>query len=269
MLADVVSSGNTFTVENVKTISGQRKTVSVGQPNWASDDVLLFLNDSSGYVNPWSHSVSSSETRPVVDSPVPEDFAEPAWGLGNSDFAVLNPETALFASTRDGRSVLSLADLSSRSLTNVLCPYSVVAQMHLISPREVVFFGSKEDESNAIVRAFLNDQGSLTYEMVTSVQSIYLPRDIISIPRSYALPMPPANEPVHVLFYPPFNPRFTPVDGDVPPAVVNIHGGPTSRSLPNLNWAIQYWTSRGWAWSVPSRFVSWLAHNLILYPGSR
>ena len=60
MLANVVSSGNTFTVENLKTISGQRKTVSVGQPNWTSDDVLLFLNDSSGYVNPWSYSVSTS-----------------------------------------------------------------------------------------------------------------------------------------------------------------------------------------------------------------
>jgi dipeptidyl aminopeptidase/acylaminoacyl peptidase len=267
MLADVVLSGNAFAVENVKTISGERGKVSVGQPHWASDDVLLFLNDTSGYVNPWSHSISSSETGPIIDNPVSEDFSEPAWRLGSSDFAVLNADKVLLASTRDGRSVLYLATLSTRSLIDVTCPYSVVQQVRLISPHEVVFLASKDDESNAIVRVILNDNGVPTYEVVKSVDSAALPHDIISKPQAYALPMPPSNDPVHVLYYPPFNPRFVPVDHDVPPAVVSIHGGPTGRSLPGLRWEVQYWTSRGWAWSVYGLIFPCSIHQFsIVYP---
>ena len=36
-------------------------------------------------------------------------------------------------------------------------------------------------------------------------------------------------------------------EGEAPPAVVVIHGGPTSAARPQLSLAVQYWTSRGFA----------------------
>lgn len=259
IVADVVSSGNTFTLGGKKLISGERGQVSVGQPHWASDDILLFLNDSSGYVNPWSYSVASSEARPVLPKPVLEDFSEPSWQLGYSDFAVLSSEEVLFASARDGHAVLSLVNLGSRTLNNVPCPYAVLRQLRSL-PSGVVFLGTKYDEATAIVRAVLSHEGIPRYEIVKSLEHTTLPRSIVSKPQAYALPVPPSNDPVHVLYYPPFNPHFAPLDGEKPPGIVSIHGGPTARSLPGLNWELQYWTSRGWAWSAPGASFPRLLH---------
>jgi dipeptidyl aminopeptidase/acylaminoacyl peptidase len=49
----------------------------------------------------------------------------------------------------------------------------------------------------------------------------------------------------HALVYPPTNPEVTAADGDLPPLMVVVHGGPTANAVPVLNVDVQYWTSRG------------------------
>lgn len=51
---------------------------------------------------------------------------------------------------------------------------------------------------------------------------------------------------VHGLYYPPTNTRFT--ASGPPPAIVNIHGGPTSQRVMSFNPDAQFFTSRGWAY---------------------
>jgi dipeptidyl aminopeptidase/acylaminoacyl peptidase len=49
----------------------------------------------------------------------------------------------------------------------------------------------------------------------------------------------------HALVYPPTNPEATAPDGDLPPLLVHVHGGPTANAVPLLDLDVQYWTSRG------------------------
>jgi dipeptidyl aminopeptidase/acylaminoacyl peptidase len=49
----------------------------------------------------------------------------------------------------------------------------------------------------------------------------------------------------HALVYPPTNPEASGPEGDLPPLLVVVHGGPTAAAVPVLNLDIQYWTSRG------------------------
>ncbi len=49
----------------------------------------------------------------------------------------------------------------------------------------------------------------------------------------------------HAIFYPPANKDYAPPEGELPPLIVKVHGGPTSASTTVLSWGIQYWTSRG------------------------
>jgi dipeptidyl aminopeptidase/acylaminoacyl peptidase len=49
----------------------------------------------------------------------------------------------------------------------------------------------------------------------------------------------------HALVYPPTNPDVTAPDGDLPPLLVHVHGGPTANAVPVLSLDVQYWTSRG------------------------
>ncbi|KIJ37734.1 hypothetical protein M422DRAFT_33621 [Sphaerobolus stellatus SS14] len=250
VVADLVISGNSVKPANIKVVSGQKGTVSVDQPRWASDDTLLFLNDSSGYVNPLKYIVSENASTPVFKDPIQEDFAAPAWNLGRSDSAILTSENVLYASTKDGRAVLSLANLSTGSKKDLSTPYTVINFLIAISPKAAVFIGAKADQIGAVIEATLLEDGSVTYKTLKSLSSSNpaLSPAIVSKAQPITLSEPPKNEPVHVLYYPPFNPEYVGVQGEVPPAVIQVHGGPTGHANAGLNWAIQYWTSRGWAW---------------------
>jgi dipeptidyl aminopeptidase/acylaminoacyl peptidase len=49
----------------------------------------------------------------------------------------------------------------------------------------------------------------------------------------------------HALVYPPTNPEMTAPEGDRPPLLVVVHGGPTAAADAVLDLGVQYWTSRG------------------------
>ena len=66
--------------------------------------------------------------------------------------------------------------------------------------------------------------------------------------RPIVVSRPAAGRPVaHALFYSPANPEHAPPQGERPPLVVMIHGGPTSMAQPELRLVVQFWTSRGFA----------------------
>lgn len=48
-------------------------------------------------------------------------------------------------------------------------------------------------------------------------------------------------------YYPPKNRDYVLPDGEAPPLLVKIHGGPTSQAGAAFSLGIQYWTSRGMA----------------------
>ncbi len=53
------------------------------------------------------------------------------------------------------------------------------------------------------------------------------------------------GEVAHGFFYPPANPGFSGPEGELPPLIVQSHGGPTSHATPELSREFAYWTSRG------------------------
>ena len=48
-------------------------------------------------------------------------------------------------------------------------------------------------------------------------------------------------------YYPPRNDEFTAPEGEAPPLLVKVHGGPTACTGSSFNPGIQFWTSRGFA----------------------
>lgn len=252
VVADFVISGTVVKAENAKVVSGKAGEVSVNQPRWVSDDVLLFLNDSCGYVNPWKYTLSTSTASPIFASSLSEDFSEPAWTLGGSDSAILHSDRVLYSSIRDGRTKLSIVSVQNGLNKNVPSPYVVIKSLTSVSPNRAVFIGKKDDEARVLVEVAVSDDDTAMYTVLKSMgsQNPALSSAIISKAQALTLSVPPDNEPVHVLYYPPYNPDYSPDPGERPPAVVQVHGGPTSRAEPGLDWAIQFWTTRGWAWYV-------------------
>jgi dipeptidyl aminopeptidase/acylaminoacyl peptidase len=68
----------------------------------------------------------------------------------------------------------------------------------------------------------------------------------VPIPRVITFPTGD-GEVAHAVHYPPANPDFVAPEGERPPLIVKIHGGPTSLSWPRLRPDFIFWTSRGFA----------------------
>jgi dipeptidyl aminopeptidase/acylaminoacyl peptidase len=79
-----------------------------------------------------------------------------------------------------------------------------------------------------------------------------LRREADSLPDPAYLPAPravhlagPSGSVVHALVYPPTNPTVTAPDGELPPYIVWVHGGPTGHVIPRLDLEKAFFTSRG------------------------
>jgi hypothetical protein len=70
-----------------------------------------------------------------------------------------------------------------------------------------------------------------------------------STPKVIEFPTKVAGQTAFANFYPPSNGDFDGPNGEKPPLLVRSHGGPTSEAKTTLDLAIQYWTSRGWAFA--------------------
>ncbi|KAJ6494884.1 Alpha/Beta hydrolase protein, partial [Mycena vitilis] len=76
-----------------------------------------------------------------------------------------------------------------------------------------------------------------------------LPSSFISPAQYFELTLPPDGRTCHINYYAPKNPNYDGgLPGEKPPAVVLIHGGPFYMESANLDWAKQFFTSRGWAY---------------------
>ena len=79
-----------------------------------------------------------------------------------------------------------------------------------------------------------------------------LSRSVGSLPDPAYLPVPraarltgPSGSVVHAIVYPPANPAVRGPEGERPPYIVWVHGGPTSQVVPRLDLEKAFFTSRG------------------------
>ena len=256
-VADVIVNDDSLCVKNEIHVAGSRGKVSAGYPSWKNNDTLIFTLDESGYVNPWKY--TNSKASPLFPEPIPEDFAPPFRLLNMFPYALIDKgEFALFCATTNGRDVLYLVDLNGGSPPKLVrSPFVVIDMIRTISleTKEIVFRGQKTDENATILRCSLSSLRMEEFAVLKAAPDVIvdgapLPRDIISSPRPMILRTLPDNSPLPVVYYPPYNPRYSgsSIEGEKPPCIVNIHGGPTGLQKQGLDWVTQYFTSRGWAW---------------------
>ncbi|KAF7315663.1 Peptidase-S9 domain-containing protein [Mycena indigotica] len=243
-------SVDTCQVTNSKRIAGDGANNSVTYPAWATASTLLFTSDVSGYQNPWKYDVKTHKATALLSSPIPEDFGQPGWMLGQSPFAVIdNGAQALFSAFRGGRAILYLIDCLTGSHSELANPYVGIQAIHAVDKQSVTFIGERVDSPPELVICSINP---LKFSVVspTSVSAPSFPKALYSVAQPITLKAGPDLHPVHVVYFPPTNPDYvgTSISDERPPCVVYAHGGPTSFAGHALDMTTQYYTSRGWAW---------------------
>lgn len=256
------SAGSNASLEPIK-IAGRHLDISINDVKWdlANPDKLYYLSDQTGFVNLWSVDLSQAEPQPdIAMYPLAHDLGEPMWQLGPSWYDILSINDALIAPNMEGERTLCHLDLRKRRVSPIASEYRDISDIHRINDKQAVFLAGKYDEPRKIVLVTLGARGGdasfQEVELSSTKGGARLDKPYISKGECIALTVdfPPPSDNVtskkvdlHVTLYPPTNPEYRAPEGDLPPTVVQVHGGPTSRSPPVFNIFYQYFTTRGFA----------------------
>jgi dipeptidyl aminopeptidase/acylaminoacyl peptidase len=213
---------------------------SVVQPVWGEDLTLWWLSDRTDF---WSlyRRRPHGEVELVCD--VGSDIGGPQWVFGQRRFALLADGRVALAYGRAGADRLAVleADGGVRELD---LPFSAFRCLNVHGTAIVCLAGSPSSEP-VVLRV---DVDGGEPEILRPARDLGLDPAWFSRPEHVTFPTPDDGtgiEVAHALVYPPTNPQAGAPEGDLPPLLVMVHGGPTAAATPVLNLDVQYWTSRG------------------------
>ncbi|MPY77152.1 MAG: prolyl oligopeptidase family serine peptidase [Actinophytocola sp.] len=210
--------------------------VAVCQVEWESDETLLALVDPDGWWNLFRIGLDGTS---VNLAPIAEELGGPLWQLGYRWFqplgdgrhAVLRSGRLAVLDERDGSiaDVDVAADLPAWSATLTTCDGLVAG----------VAAGPRTQPTVVAVDPALG-----TVREVSEPRGEQAPAGYLPVPTERRFAGKDGVE-IPAYVYPPANPDFAAPDGELPPYVVHVHGGPTGAVSPALSMQLAYFTSRG------------------------
>jgi dipeptidyl aminopeptidase/acylaminoacyl peptidase len=221
--------------ENVERIAGGEDE-SIFQPEWSPEGTLHFISDRTG----WWNLYREGRVEPLCEREA--EFGSPQWVFGMSTYAFHSPGRIVCSYRERGSSHLAILDTESRELGPLETPYSTIAYVRADETTGSVFFlGSSPTEAACIVRF---DPSTGLHEVLRRSGDLDIDPGYLSIPEPIEFPTE-NGQTAHAYFYPPKNRDYAAPNGELPPLLVMIHGGPTSASTTAFDPEIQYWSSRG------------------------
>lgn len=227
------------TIKTIKKIAGSKKEAIFG-PSFSPDGVLYFISDRDGYSNIFA--LQEENIRQVTT--LKSDFSQPSWVFGLSTYAFIKKENRYFivaTALQDGRGSLYEIDPLTSEIKTIAAPYCEFSFLASFD-NTVYCFASSEVSPKALI-AF--DVETMESRFIKSSGDITVDPEYLSKP--YFLEFPSGNSKAYAFFYVPKNPKYHSREGELPPLIVECHGGPTSTAGASLDLEVQYWTSRGFA----------------------
>jgi dipeptidyl aminopeptidase/acylaminoacyl peptidase len=216
-------------------VAGEREE-SIFQPEWSPDGTLYFVSDRTD----WWNLYSQRDGRITSVLPMEAEFGAPQWVYGTTTYG-FEPNGRIVARyTTGGMWRLMRIDPSTAAHEAFELPYSYISGVSVAGDRAFVTAGGPA-EAEALVEIEL--QGGKP-RVVRVGSPLALDPEGVSIPEPIEFPTD-GGKTAHAFYYPPANRDFRGPDGEAPPLVVMVHGGPTAASPALLRLTTQYWTSRG------------------------
>jgi dipeptidyl aminopeptidase/acylaminoacyl peptidase len=212
---------------------------SVGEPTWHRDGTLTFLSDRTGWWNLYRWTAARGVEELVV---LDAEIGVPAWQLGGSRYAVLEDGRVVFARSSEGFDALVVREVDG-TLTRLDTGFTTIRSVRADGADAVLCVAGTPTTEPEVHRVGTDG----------TVETLRPPRDLGLDPATISVPEPMTfasvdgdGEPreAHALYYPPAGAHEGP-DGELPPLLLVIHGGPTGAAVPVLAVGLQYWTSRG------------------------
>jgi dipeptidyl aminopeptidase/acylaminoacyl peptidase len=219
-------------------VRGERESVIL--PGWDRENRLVYVSDRTG----WWHLYRREGDRDVQITDGEREFGVPLWVFGVSTWVALDDGSIVAAWTRDGGWNLSVIDPETREIRDLDLPFTSISAVkaHPDGVSVIVTAGTAHQPSDLLVV----DTRTGQYASVRPQTGPTVPDEVVSVAEAVSWTAPDGNT-AHGFYYPPHNPDATGPAGELPPLIVEIHGGPTSAASSTLDPATQFWTSRGFA----------------------
>jgi dipeptidyl aminopeptidase/acylaminoacyl peptidase len=220
---------------------------SVFQPEWGPDGHLHFASDRDGWWNLYrardpGDQLSGEEGALVQLTEESADFAHPQWLFGGATYGFLASGAIVCVRTEGAEERLALLQPGGWEPADLGLPFTNFGFPALAVREERVAFAASSPESEAAVVVFDVESGETEVVRTSSDE----PVDPAYVSRPRAIEFPTGEgEVAYGFYYPPCNPEFEAPEGELPPLIVESHGGPTSHVTPALSREFLYWTSRG------------------------
>lgn len=213
-------------------------TVAALQPEWLSDTELVYADDPTGR---WQLQRITLDGLEQVSDAAPLTSADAdtgygLWVLGNRWYRPL-PDGRIVAVRTNGSDEVVVIERDG-SATRLDVPATAHVSVDDVSGSRVLLSGGGASVSAGL---WCVDIDSGEFERVRGGQ----PADEAWMPPAGRLTFDGANGPVHAFDYAPANPGAAAPDGELPPYIVFVHGGPTAHVAGAASAAIAFYTSRG------------------------
>jgi dipeptidyl aminopeptidase/acylaminoacyl peptidase len=211
---------------------------SIFQPEWSPDGTLYFVSDRTDWWNLYAE--RDGTVTPIL--PMQAEFGAPQWVFGTTTYG-FGADGQIIARYSSG-GTWRLMRIDSRTGDHQMfdLPYSHISDVHIAGRRAYLTAGAPSDVETLV------ELDLTTLERTVLRRSSPLQPDpgFTSAPKAIEFPTDDGRT-SHAFYYPPVNRDFRGPQGDAPPLVVMIHGGPTSASPAMFRLTTQYWTTRGFA----------------------
>lgn len=234
-------------VAGASTVIAGATDVSVVQPAWLDAERLVFLSDASGWWTPrvWDATHGTREVLPADAPTASEEWADPMWALGSSSFEVLDADHLLAVHGTATRA-LGILDLTTGRIDDLDLGLTLIGSAHTGPGGLLAVSGASPTEFPAIHVGRL-EPGSTRPEgwrVLRSSRDDAPDPSVLPQPEPLTVPLPDGGE-VHAIWFPPRHEGIAGRDGEKPPVIARVHGGPTSQVPAVLSLPVAYYTSRG------------------------
>jgi dipeptidyl aminopeptidase/acylaminoacyl peptidase len=238
MVASVVDG---VAVGPVRVLGGDE--VSVAQAEWADADTLYALADPDGWWNLFRVDLAGEATAAVNVFPTETECGHALWRVGATSFAVTDAGVVLRRGLGD--EALVLWDPETGETTDLAPEWTEFAN--------AVSAGTGVAGSVAVIAAGPTELSTPLRIDATSRQvTRCVPRP--DYPHEAWVSRPERRHvevaggwQVPYIYHPPTNPEYRGPDGALPPLLIDVHGGPTSSTVPTRSLNFALFTSRGYA----------------------
>jgi dipeptidyl aminopeptidase/acylaminoacyl peptidase len=221
---------------------------SVFAPSWDSHDRLRFLSDRDGWWNLYRTitdlgAPDAAEDLPALEQLTAEqaDLGHPHWVFGLQTHVELDDGSIVVIRTENATERLAVLGKAGGAVRDLGLPFTAFAPALAARGGKVAFAAATPTkESEAVVV----DVATGEVETIRTSTEETVDPALISEPRAIEFPTGDGDV-AHAFYYPPTNPAFVAPEGELPPLIVESHGGPTAHDTPSLDPGFLFWTSRG------------------------